>query len=71
MGKSTFRKIYDQLPAQTVVAPKKEWINKMADICRVHPATVRCWLAGSQKPDSLRISILAKELGVPENELFN
>lgn len=71
MKKSTFRKIYDKLPAQNVVAPKTEWIKRMAEICKVHPTTVRCWLAGTQKPDALRISLLSKELGVPENELFN
>lgn len=71
MKKSTFRTIYDKLPAQKVVAPKTEWIKRMADICKVHPTTVRCWLAGTQKPDALRISLLSKELGVPENELFN
>lgn len=47
MKKSTFRKIYDKLPAQKVVAPKTEWIKRMADICKVHPTTVRCWLADS------------------------
>lgn len=71
MKKSTFRKIYDKLPSQKVVAPKTEWIKRMAGICKVHPTTVRCWLAGTQKPDALRISLLSKELGVPENELFN
>lgn len=71
MGKSTFRKIYDKLPAQKRVAPKTEWINRMAEITMVHPVTVRCWLAGTQKPDALKTSILAKELGVPEDELFN
>lgn len=71
MKKSTFRQIYDKLPAQKVVAPKTEWIKRMADICKVHPTTVRCWLAGTQKPDALRISLLSQELGVPENELFN
>lgn len=71
--KSTFRKIYDELPACKVVktAPKSVWVKKMAEICMVHPTTVRCWLAGTQKPDALRISLLSKELGVPENELFN
>ena len=71
MKKSTFRAIYDKLPAQKVVAPKTEWIKRMADICKVHPTTVRCWLAGTHKPDALRISLLSKELGVAENELFN
>lgn len=71
MGKSTFRKIYDELPERKVTAPKSVWIKKIADLCMVHPTTVRCWLAGTQKPDALRISLLSKELGVAENELFN
>ena len=71
MAKSKFREIYDQLPPQQVVAPKKDWINRMAELCMVHPATVRCWLAGTQRPDALRISLLSKELGVSETELFN
>lgn len=69
--KSTFRKIYDELPPQKIVAPKTEWVKRMATICYVHPTTVRCWLAGTQKPDSLRKSILSKELGIPEDELFS
>lgn len=71
MTKSRFRQIYDALPERKSVAPKKEWITKMADMCKVHPTTVRCWLAGTQRPDALRTSLLAKELGVGENELFN
>ncbi len=74
MAKSKFRQIYDSLPPCVKVvksAPKSEWIKRMAEICKVHPATVRCWIYGTQKPDALRISILSKELGIPENELFN
>ena len=71
MKKSTFRQIYDKLPASKVVAPKTDWINRIAELCYVHPVTVRCWLAGAQKPDALRISIIAKELGVEESTLFN
>lgn len=71
--KTKFRKIYDELPTCVVQkhAPKTEWIKHLAKICMVHPTTVRCWLAGTQKPDALKISLLAKELGVPEDELFN
>lgn len=69
--KSTFRKIYDRLPNRKVEAPKADFVRRMAEICKVHPTTVRCWLAGTQKPDALKISIISKELGVPENELFN
>ncbi len=71
MNKGKFRKFYDELPGKTVVAPKMIWIKKIADLCMVNPVTVRCWLAGTQKPDALRTSLIAKELGVPENELFN
>ena len=69
--KSVFRQMYDALPTERPKAPKTEWVKRMADLCMVHPTTVRCWLAGTQKPDALRISLLAKELGVSENELFN
>lgn len=32
--------------------------------------TVRCWLAGTQKPDALSQSVIEKELGVSSNILF-
>ena len=70
--KSKFREIYDALPPRNVqLAPKTAWVKKIAELCKVHDVTVRCWLAGTQKPDALRISLIAKELGVKENELFN
>ncbi|MBD5257057.1 MAG: XRE family transcriptional regulator [Bacteroides sp.] len=69
--KSKFRQIYDLLPSKAEVAPKTAWIKEIAAICKVHEVTVRCWLAGTQKPDALKTSIIAEHLGVPENELFN
>ena len=69
--KNQFRKIYDKLPPRTVKAPKSEFIKEISELCKVAPVTVRCWLAGTQKPDALRTSLIAKKLGVPENELFN
>ena len=71
MSKCKFRQIYDALPPANVEAPKTVWVKRIAEICKVHPTTVRCWLAGTQKPDALRREIIAKELGVNENELFN
>lgn len=68
--KSAFRRIYDELPTERPKAPKTAWINDIAEAVKVHPTTVRCWLAGTQKPDPLRISIIAKKLGVKEEELF-
>lgn len=69
--KSKFRQIYDQLPPKAEVAPKTAWVKEIAAICKVHEVTVRCWLAGTQKPDALKTSIIAEHLGVPETELFN
>lgn len=68
--KTKFRQIYDALPPKTDVAPKTKFIRRIAELCKVHEVTVRCWIAGAQKPDKLKISLIAKELGVPENELF-
>lgn len=69
--KSIFRQIYDSLPVDRPIAPKTAWVNEIAELVKVHPTTVRCWLAGTQKPDALRIGIIAKHLRVNENDLFN
>ena len=71
MGKSRFRQIYDALPTKAPVAPKTAFVREAAELCTVSEKTVRCWLAGAQKPDALKISLLSQKLGVPENELFN
>lgn len=69
--KTKFRQIYDALPArQVAVAPKTAFVKRIAELCKVHDVTVRCWIAGTQKPDALKTSIIAKELGVSEKELF-
>ncbi len=68
---SRFRQFYNDLPERNVVAPKANFIRRIADLCLVTPQTVRMWLYGQQKPDSLKRSIIAKETGIPENELFN
>ena len=70
MKKSKFREMYDQLPESTHVAPKTEWIKKIAQICLVHPTTVRCWLAGTQQPDALKKKLISDELKVPVEQLF-
>ena len=69
--KGKFAEIYTALPTREAVAPKTRWVRRMAEICMVSETTVRCWLAGSQKPDAIKQSILSKELGVPASELFN
>ena len=69
--KSKFRQIYDALPSKAPKAPKSAFVAEIAELVKVHEVTVRCWIAGTQKPDALKTSIIAKHLGVSENELFN
>ncbi len=68
--KTRFRQIYDALPSKAPIAPKSAFVKEIAALVKVHETTVRCWIAGTQKPDALKTSIIAKRLGVPENELF-
>ena len=68
--KTRFRKIYDSLPAKAPVAPKSAFVKEIAKLVKVSETTVRCWLAGVQKPDALKTQIISEHLGVPENELF-
>lgn len=68
--KTKFRQFYDALPSKAEIAPKTAFIKKIAAMCKVHEVTVRCWIAGTQKPDALKTSIIAQELGIPEQELF-
>ena len=68
--KSRFRRFYDALPPKAEVAPKTAFVKKIASLCMVHEVTVRCWIAGTQKPDKIKTALIAKELGIPAEELF-
>ena len=65
------REMYDNLPERQVEAPKTKFVRELAELCKVHPNTVRCWIYGTQKPDALRQSMIAKKLKVKEKDLFN
>lgn len=52
--KNQFRQIYDALPPRAVAAPKARWVERMAEVAMVSTKTVRCWLAGVQKPDAIK-----------------
>lgn len=53
------------------VAPKTEFIRKIARICDVGEPTVRLWVAGTTKPSNQEhVVILSRESGIPVNELF-
>ena len=67
----SFRQIYDNLPDRsTVKAPKTEFVEQIAKLTMKSTKTVRCWLAGVQKPDALCLSIIEKYLGTPGTILF-
>lgn len=67
----SFRQIYDDLPDRSVVkAPKTEFVEHIATLTMKSTKTVRCWIAGVQKPDALTLSIIEKDLGMPGNVLF-
>lgn len=69
-GKMTFRDHYDNLPNREHIAPKKEFVQQIAELCKCAESTVRCWLSGSQQPDPLKKSIIAEFLKIPVEKLF-
>ena len=68
--KTTFRDYYRSLEGRRTVAPKKQFIEEMAALCLVSTKTIRCYLAGSYRPDALRRRLISERLGIPEEELF-
>lgn len=60
---------YKSLP--DAVAPKTEFIRKIARICEVGEPTVRLWVAGTTRPaNDEHVNVLSRESGIPVNELF-
>ncbi len=70
MAKNLFRAHYDALPSKAEVAPKTKFIREIASICYKSEKTIRCWLAGTQKPDKQDRVILSEYLNIPEDQLF-
>ncbi len=71
MKKNAFRMHYDSLPSRAPVAPKTAFVREIAKLCYKSEKTVRCWLAGTQRPDKQDRVILSRHLNIPENELFD
>lgn len=70
MEKNGFRKFYDSLPSKAEVAPKTKFVREIAEMCFKSEKTIRCWLAGTQKPDKQDRVILSEHLNIPEDQLF-
>ena len=47
------------------------FIRNIAEIACCSEATVRVWLVGKQKPDTLRQKLLSEHYGIPVDQLFN
>lgn len=67
----TFSQMYKALPERSSVStPKSEFVKRAAALTKKSEKTIRCWIAGTQKPDALAQSILEKEYNVPATYLF-
>lgn len=63
------KKFYEDLPR--VIAPKTEFVNKVAARCGVNAATVRLWVKGKVKPSEPEyMIILSEETGIEIDQLF-
>lgn len=67
--KMTFRGYYFGLPEKSE-SPRARFIREMSELCLVSETTVRCWIAGEYRPDSLKRSLIAEKLGVNPDILF-
>lgn len=68
--KNGLRRYYDSLPERQHVAPKNDLINRLAEVTKKHPQTVKGWIYGTYTPDALTQDVISKELGIPVAELF-
>ena len=49
---------------------KENFVKRVAKLTKKSPKTVKGWIHAGRVPDALTRSILAKEFGVNEDELF-
>jgi hypothetical protein len=60
---------YESLPKP--VAPKTDFIKRIASLCNVDDQTVRFWIKKSTKPNNPNhLDILSEETGIPVEKLF-
>lgn len=64
---ATFRQIYDNIDN---ITPKQAWVKRIASATKTKEPTVRIWLVGYRVPRKLEQEAIARELGVPVEELF-
>ena len=65
----SFRSIYNSLPKNTQ-SPKAQFIQEIAELCKVSEITVRMYISGVYRPDALKRSLIAKKLNANPDTLF-
>lgn len=69
---ATFREIYRNTinDRETKILQASQFVEKIADITKKSPATVKMWGTGLRNPSKISKVLIADELGVDETELF-
>lgn len=49
---------------------RKAWVLKLAELTNRMPSTIKQWLQGVSQPTPKTAELVARELGVPAEELF-
>ena len=68
----TLEGYYNKLPDVSVSAPKKAFVERVAQKCNVKPATVRAWIKRRRAPSNPQhLIVLSEESGIPIENLWN
>lgn len=67
MATKTFKSVFDEQNK----LQKRALVTRIAKVTQKSEFTVKMWLTGRQKPDTLTRQAIAKELGISADELFN
>ena len=62
-----FRELYK---ASGNTTARREWVLKLAELTNRMPSTIKQWLQGISQPTPKTAELVARELGVPAEELF-
>lgn len=66
MTKKSFKEAYGEL----TLVQQRAFVTRIAAVTHKSEFTVKMWLCGRQKPEELTRIAIAKELGLPAEELF-
>lgn len=68
----TLRDYYLSLPKAKVIAPRKDFLERIASKCEVTISTARNWVMYGMKPQKpSHVEVIAHETGLSADQLFN